>query len=81
MPYGYIVIFGAIALTLYHFFATPASRVSKISILVVLGFCLACRYWLHRFILPAMFILAGLAIYISLHRTVTRARANRRDSL
>jgi hypothetical protein len=75
MPYGYIVIFGAIGLTLYYVFATSASLVSKVLVLGVMGFCLACFYWLHRFTLAALFIMVGLAIYISIYRIVAQARS------
>jgi phosphatidylglycerophosphate synthase len=46
----------------------------------VLGFCLACFFWLHRFTLAALFIMVGLGIFISFHRIVAQARSSdRRD--
>ena len=80
MPYGYIVIFGAIAMTLYYVFASSASLVSKMVVLGVLGLCLACVCWLHRFGLAASFVMVGLAIYISIYRLIEQARSpGRRD--
>ena len=75
MPYGYILILVAIGLTLYYVFTTTASLISKVLVLGVMGFCLACFYWLHRFTLAALFIMIGLAIYISIYRIVMQARS------
>ena len=80
MPYGYIVILAVIAMTLYFVFATTASLISKALVLGVLGFCLACIFWLHRFSLAALFLMVGLGIFISLYRICAQARSsNRRD--
>jgi len=80
MPYGYIVLAAVIALTLYYVLGTPASLVSKVLVLGVLGFCLACLSWWHRFTLAALFLIVGLGIFISLYRICVQARSsNRRD--
>jgi len=80
MPYGFIVLIAVVALTLYFVFATSASVISKVLVLGVLGFCLACFFWLHRFTLAALFIMVGLGIFISFHRIVAQARSSdRRD--
>ena len=78
MPYGYIVIVGAIALTLSYVFATSASLVSKVLVLGVLGFCLGCFFWWHRFTLVALFIMVGLGVYISMYRIIARSRSSGR---
>lgn len=62
MPYGYIVLFAVIALTVYFVFATPAPHIAKGVVLGVMGFCLACIFWWHRFTLAAFFIMVGLGI-------------------
>jgi len=80
MPYGYIVIVAVIALTLYYVLATAASFVSKAVVLGVLGVCLVCLFWLHRFSLAAMLLMVGLGIFISLYQICAQARSsNRRD--
>lgn len=80
MPYGYIVLVAVIALSLYYVFATSASFISKVLVLGVLGFCLACFFWLHRFLLAALFLMVGLGIFISLYRICAQARSSdRRD--
>jgi hypothetical protein len=80
MPYGYIVLATVTALALYYVFATAASLVSKVLVLAVLGFCLGCFFWWHRFTLAALFIMVGLGIYISFYRIFAEARASsRRD--
>ncbi len=80
MPYGYIVLVAVIALTLYYVFATSASVISKVLVLGVLGFCLACFFWLHRFMLAALFLMVGLGVFISFYRIIAQARSsNRRD--
>jgi hypothetical protein len=75
MPYGYIVLVSVIALTLYFVFATSASFISKVIVLGVLGFCLVCFFWLHRFTLAALFITVGLGIFISLYRIHAQAHS------
>jgi hypothetical protein len=80
MPYGYIVLVAVIALTLYYVFATSASVISKVLVLGVLGFCLACFFWLHRFMLADLFLMVGLGVFISFYRIIAQARSsNRRD--
>jgi hypothetical protein len=80
MPYGLIVLVTVIALTYYYVFATSASLISKVIVLGALGFCLACFFWLHRFTLVALFIMAGLGVFISFYRIFAQARSSdRRD--
>lgn len=78
MPYGYIVIVAVIALTWYYVFATDASLVSKALVAGVLGFCLACLFWWHRFSLAAFFLMVGLGIYISFYRIYEQSRSSDR---
>jgi hypothetical protein len=80
MPYGYIVIIGVIGLTLYFVFASHASLVSKTLVLAVLGACLLCLFWLHRYSLLALLVLVGLGIFISFYRLIEQTRSSGRDS-
>ena len=80
MPYRYIVLIAAIALTLYYILRSPASLVSKLLVLGVLGFCLGCFFWWHRFTLAALFLMVGLGIFVSFYRSCAQARSSdRRD--
>jgi nicotinamide riboside transporter PnuC len=79
MPYGYIIIIAVIGLTLYFVFATGASRFSKTLVFGVLGACLLCRFWLHRYSLWALFVMVGLGIFISFYRIYEQARSSGRD--
>ena len=81
MPYGYIIIFGAIALTLHYIYATTASLLSKALVLAVLGACLGCIFWLHRYTLAASFIMVGLAVYIWIYGIIAQARSSDRQDL
>ncbi len=78
MPYGYIVIAGVMALTLYYAIATEASLISKVLVVGMAGFCLACLFWWHRFSLAALFIMVGLGVFISLYRIYAQSRSSDR---
>lgn len=80
MPYGYIVLAAVIVLTLHYVLTSPALLISKLIVLAVLGFCLACFFWLHRFTLAALFIMVGLGVYLSIYRICMQAgSSHRRD--
>ena len=74
MPYGYIVVVAVLALTLYYVFATDASLISKVLVVGLLGFCLACLFWWHRFSLAALLLMVGLGIFISFYRIYKRSQ-------
>jgi hypothetical protein len=78
MPYGLIIIFAAIGLTIYYAAFTEASRASKAFVVVLLAFCLVSRYWLHRFSMATLFLMLGLSIYISLYRLYIEAISTHR---
>jgi len=78
MPYSLIVAGAVITLALYYVLTIEASFHSKVLVLGMLGLCLACRFWWHRYSLAALFGLVGLGLFLSFYRIISEARATRR---
>ena len=80
MPYGFVVIFGAMFLTLYYVVVTEASLLSKLLVFALFDGCIACIFWWHRYSLVAFFLLVGLGIFITLYRVWVQSHfPDRRD--
>jgi hypothetical protein len=68
------------ALAAYFVFASGASIITKVVVLGVLGGGLLCIYWLHRYSTQALFVMAGLGLFILLYRQCAQAlSSDRRD--
>jgi len=74
MPYGLILLVISIALALWYVLATEASLISKASVSCLQCFALICYHLLPRFSLYALFLMAGVGIFILFYRACQQVR-------
>lgn len=78
MPYGFIVLFGSIALVAYFDFATEASWITKAVVSGLFIFCFASFFgWIAFNWVINLFLLVGLSLFIIFYRAWQQARSSK----
>lgn len=74
MPYGFIALVFSTALAAWFVFASEASVISKIIVLSVFGFGIACYFnWVAGWGIIGLLVLVGLSLFIALYLAVQQS--------